>query len=233
LSPGAQAPPTARAGVALTFDDGPHPVFTPAVLAALAAHGARATFFLVGRRAERFPEVARAVRDAGHEIGNHTYGHRHAWTLGPAATRREVAQGAEALRRVLGQRPAWFRPPWGRRNPWTDAAVRAAGERLALWTLDGGDWLPGMTADRLVRRVGGRVAPGDVVDLHDDRAVAAAALPRILAEMDRRGLRCVRLGDLAGRAGPAAGAAGATERGAAPPGPPPRGGAASRGGASR
>ena len=182
--------------VALTFDDGPHPVHTPRVLAALAAHNARATFFLVGRRAERFPDVARAVRDAGHEVGNHSYSHRHAWLLGAAATRAEVAAGSAALERVLGYRPTLYRPPWGARNPWMNAALRETGLRLVLWTRDGRDWLPWATVEGLVRRVGEGAAPHSIIDLHDDREVLASALPRILELLARRGLRCVPLSQL-------------------------------------
>ncbi len=113
----------ARAMVALTFDDGPDPVHTPRILDALAASGVRAAFFMVGRQVEAVPAVARAVASAGHDLGNHTYSHRHLWLLSPAASVAEVDRGAWAVAEATGLAPRYFRPPWGAFN-WA-AYVRA------------------------------------------------------------------------------------------------------------
>lgn len=105
-----------RPMVALTFDDGPDPEYTPRILDALASSDALATFFMVGRQIEAAPAVARAIAAAGHDLGNHTYGHRHLWSLTPAASVVEVDRGAAAVADATGVTPRYFRPPWGTFN---------------------------------------------------------------------------------------------------------------------
>src|SRR5260370_165151 len=106
----------ARPMVALTFDDGPDPEHTPRILEALAAAGAQATFFMIGRQVEAAPQVARDAAAAGHDLGNHTYRHRHLWTLPPRATVAEVDRGAAAIADATGIAPRDFPPPC-RRGP--------------------------------------------------------------------------------------------------------------------
>src|SRR5690606_32968578 len=98
----------------LTFDDGPDPDFTPQVLLLLQVFDMRATFFMVGQQAQRFPALAREVAAGGHVIGNHTFSHRHPWSMLPARARREVSAGAETLRDILGSDVQFYRPPHGR-----------------------------------------------------------------------------------------------------------------------
>ena len=113
--------PANQDGVALTFDDGPDPIFTPRILDILAQFDARATFFVIGKRAEQHPEIIRAIAAAGHEIGNHTYTHRPLWLLPPRQTRQEIDRCTHVLTTILGEPPRYFRPPWGQSNL---AAVR-------------------------------------------------------------------------------------------------------------
>ncbi|MDA8145686.1 MAG: polysaccharide deacetylase family protein [Thermaerobacter sp.] len=192
-------------GVALTFDDGPHPEFTPRVIELLGELKVRATFFLVGARVAAAPELVRRLSAAGHELANHGFGHRHAWTMGPWATRADIARGRAAILDATGREPAFYRPPWGFCNLTTRFA--AGGQRLALWSVAPGDWLARRPAAELTRRTLDGCTPGAVVLLHDApwgtrRADALLeALPFIVAGLRERGLEPVPLGELAPEVG--------------------------------
>lgn len=186
--------------VALTFDDGPNAVATPAILDALRAAAAPATFFLVGQAVERFPALARRIADEGHQLGNHGFGHRKLHRHTPAYVRAEIARGAAAITRACGRPPRFFRAPHGFRNPWVTPVARALGERTVGWTH--GAWdasRPG--ADVIAARVLRRVRPGSIVLLHDgdgydldgDRRQTVAALPVILRQLRARGYEIVPL----------------------------------------
>jgi len=205
--------PAGQGLVALTFDDGPHPVLTPRVLDALAAAGARATFFMVGRSVRSHPELVRRVLAEGHAVGVHTDTHRHAYTLGPAALRAEIERATAAITVAGGRAPLWFRPPFGAFNLVTVRAVARLGLRTALWSCDAGDWLPGANARAIEARVDRGLTDGAIVDLHDGGQTPAGcaamveALPAILARARAAGLQPVHLGALFGL--PAMGAEGA------------------------
>jgi peptidoglycan/xylan/chitin deacetylase (PgdA/CDA1 family) len=195
--------PAGCGAVALTFDDGPHPELTPRVLDALRAAGARATFFLVGENALLYPGLVRRIVAEGHTLGVHTLTHRHAWLCSPARLEREMAAGLRAVQVASGgHRPEWFRPPWGSFHARTLATARRLGLRIALWSCDAGDWLPGATPEAIAARVRRGLTEGAVIDLHDGgrtpqgcRAMVQA-LPAILEEVRGRGLRAVGLAEL-------------------------------------
>jgi len=189
----------ARPMVALTFDDGPDPEYTPRILDALAAAGANATFFMVGRQVEAAPAVARAIVAAGHDVGNHTYAHRHLWTLSPSASVAEVDRGAAAVAHATGVAPRYFRPPWGAFN-WP-AYVRAGqiGETRVLWSVRPEGLFVSAPAPRMAALVVERAHPGAIVNLHDRGGHAAtpretcAALPEMIAGLHSRGFQTVGL----------------------------------------
>lgn len=184
--------------VHLTFDDGPDRQWTPRVLDALAAAQASATFFVIGRQAQRAPELLRRMLAEGHEVGNHTFSHRHPWTLSRAAARAEVLDGAAVLADLLGQAPRFFRPPHGRTRPCMTAAARAAGQRLVLWHRSAIDWGPFGSAARILARLRA-TRRGEIVLMHDGRnrhnrpAELLRVLPDFLRELHRRGLRAAPL----------------------------------------
>ena len=179
---------TAEAAIALTFDDGPDPASTPAVLEALARHGMKATFFMVGARAARHPELVARVADAGHEIGNHSWDHPSLPTLGVRAVARQLGR----TRAVLAPRGGTLmRPPYGHQSLGSHLVARGLGYRVVIWNVVATDWLADDAAT-LAGRVLERAAPGAIVLLHDtlytfeqerfrDRAPTIGALA-ILAE---------------------------------------------------
>jgi peptidoglycan/xylan/chitin deacetylase (PgdA/CDA1 family) len=171
--------------VALTFDDGPCPETTPALLAAL--DGATATFFLWGERAAAHPSLVREIAAAGHRIGNHTWTHPRLPPLAAAARDEEIRRTQDLLADLTGDRPSLFRPPYGD----TDAAVAEtiAGHGLTevLWTVDTRDWA-GAPAGEIVAAAE-RVEPGGIVLMHEGRPATVAAVPRVLAALAARGLR--------------------------------------------
>jgi len=187
--------------VALTFDDGPDPETTPRVLDLLDAAGARATFFVVGRRAEEHPELAREVVERGHRLGNHTHRHPGAFAfLPPDPLRNEIRRAQTTLTELGGAPPRWFRAPAGIRSPWLEPVLASLGLRLVSWTRRGFDTVIG-DPDRVAGRLLDGLAAGDVLLLHDGGGartpdggpVVLPALERVLAELDRRGLRSVAL----------------------------------------
>lgn len=192
---------SARPELGLTFDDGPDPETTPRVLDALAAAGVRATFFVLGERAEAHPELIARLQDTGHEVALHGWRHRHGWLRTPGEAYADAVRGVRALERLTGQRPRFFRPPHG---AWTwaqMAAVRRLGLVPVHWTVEAHDWHPGHGPGEVVGRVARSAHPGDVVVLHDagpGGATAVAALPELLAELKARGFDPKPMGELRG-----------------------------------
>lgn len=152
--------------IALTFDDGPDEVATPEILAVLAKHDVRATFFMLGERVQQFPELARRIRDSGHEIAAHGNIHRSHTSLWPTRIMRDMRECIDAIERVTGVRPRLFRPPYGRATLATYIAARRLGVRLVLWSRDGQEWADDASAGSVAERLATAVA-GDIVLLHD------------------------------------------------------------------
>lgn len=182
--------------VALTFDDGPHPEATPAVLELLAGAGATATFFLVGEQVERRPELARAIHVAGHEIAVHGYRHQLLLCRTSRAVAADLARAAAVTADATGCEPALYRPPYGVFSAGGLDVVRGLGWRPVLWSAWGRDWERRATGASVARRVTHRLGPGDVVLLHDSDAYGApgswratvAALPSVLAAIAALGV---------------------------------------------
>jgi peptidoglycan/xylan/chitin deacetylase (PgdA/CDA1 family) len=176
------------AQVALTFDDGPHPDSTPALLDALLEAGQRATFFVCGNQVDAHPGLLRAVQAAGMWIGNHSFTHAHLTGLTTGGIAEEITRTQEAVASVTGVLPVLFRPPYGE----TDARVRAAAAAVGLteefWTVDTRDWA-GVDADGIVAAAG-TVEPGGTVLMHDGGyRTTVDAVPRILRALACRGLQ--------------------------------------------
>ena len=188
--------PAAPLPVALTFDDGPWPHTTEQILAILAQRRAPATFFVVGRQVQRYPQLLRRELAAGMVVGTHSYRHPQRFDrLSARRVREEIISGRRTLD-GLGVRPVGFRPPGGAASATVVAAAGQVRLRTVLWSVDPADWRPGVTADQLVRRVLAAARPGAIVLLHDgggDRSATVAALPAIIDGLRQLGLTLTTL----------------------------------------
>ncbi len=162
--------PASKRVLALTFDDGPSES-TERILALLDRFGARATFFQCGANAERMPSAARAVSQAGHEIGNHTYSHSPLWLRSPAFIEAEIARAQQTLAELHGAPPRLFRAPFGVRWPGLGEAQRRHNLLGVMWTVLGRDWIA--AGHEVAKRLERGAKPGAILCLHDGRGLAA------------------------------------------------------------
>jgi peptidoglycan/xylan/chitin deacetylase (PgdA/CDA1 family) len=187
-------------GVALTFDDGPHPQGTPAVLDVLRERNATATFFLAGEQVVQRPALVAEIVAAGHRVELHCYRHRNLLRLSPRAFLEDAERARAAIEDAGGQAVADYRPPYG---IFSAATLHAARRRWrpVLWSRWGRDWDRGATAESIARRSSTGIVAGDVVLLHDADYYSArgswvrtaAALPLILDEIEACGLKATSL----------------------------------------
>ena len=194
--------PVGARGIALTFDDGPHPRWTPQVLECLARRGVKATFFVIGRKAEQHPDVVRAIVDAGHGIGLHAHDHDRLFSLrGERRVRDDLERGMAAIEKVTGQRPLLFRPPIGHTNPVIARVAEDLGLTVVGWTVAGRDGVARARFEDVVARVRRDLRDRVIVVLHDapergDREPAAVrALPAILDAIAAERLDVVPVAD--------------------------------------
>jgi peptidoglycan/xylan/chitin deacetylase (PgdA/CDA1 family) len=192
---------SALKGVAITIDDGPEPGVTAQVLAQLDHYRARATFFCVGERVLRYPDLAQEIVRRGHAVENHSQRHRHNFSLlGPSGMRAEISRAQESIHRVTASLPRFFRAPAGLRNPFLDPILARLKLRLASWTRRGFDTV-NPDADAVFRRLGNKLEEGDILLLHDGHAartrsgtpVILGVLPRLLEALNAKGLSPVTL----------------------------------------
>ena len=199
-----QGPPQPR--VALTFDDGPHPEDTPAILGVLAAAGARATFFFVGKKAREHPELVREVARSGHEVEAHSDTHPWWFSLaGKGRLRREVRRSVATLTQLSGRRPRFFRPPMGHKGLSLEETLREEGLEMVTWSARPFDTVS-RSPQAIQTRLLDRARPGGILLLHEGirrqnghPSRAVQALPGLLRGLRERGLEPVSLGDLLGR----------------------------------
>lgn len=188
-------------GVALTFDDGPHPQGTPAALEALRERAAVATFFLAGEQVERRPALAAEIVAAGHRVELHCHRHRNQLRLTPGELIDDAERARAAIEAAAGQAIHDYRPPYGIFSAAGLRAVCRQGWRPVLWSQWGRDWTRRATPESIVHRSTAAIAAGDVVLLHDadyysapgSWSRTASALPMILDEIEARGLKPVPL----------------------------------------
>jgi peptidoglycan/xylan/chitin deacetylase (PgdA/CDA1 family) len=188
-------------GVSITFDDGPHPLGTPAVLEILREAGAPATFFLAGEQVLRRPALVAEIVAAGHRVELHCHRHRNQLRLTPRMLLEDADRAKAAIEDAGGQEVADYRPPYGIFSAAGLWAVRGRGWRPVLWSRWGRDWTRRATPESIARRCTADARAGDILLLHDADYYSApgswsrtvAALPRILEELEARGLRSMLL----------------------------------------
>jgi peptidoglycan/xylan/chitin deacetylase (PgdA/CDA1 family) len=196
--------PSSEREVAITFDDGPSPVYTPQILALLKKYNAKATFFVLGRKVEKYPQVIKDMMRDGHEVGNHTFDHPRLTEV----TKRQCQQELERTRLDLdllgcGSRPQLVRPPYSAYDKQVSTYLAHTKRALVLWSLDSGDW-EGLAAETIVHNVLDRVKNGSIIIFHDsgekdgaDRRPTVEALKVILPALKAKGYRLVTISDLA------------------------------------
>ena len=190
-----------RKVIALTFDDGPHPTWTPKILAVLAHFKAKATFFEIGEQVTRDPDVARDVVRAGMEIGNHTQSHEDLAKLTSSRAAWQIDTDQSTIQRVTGFRPTWLRPPDGAMSRGVYVQANAAHVRIMLWDVDTEDWKRPAVATIVARALAG-ARPGAVILMHDgggDRSNTLAALPTIITKLRAQGYSFDTLDEMFGR----------------------------------
>ncbi|MFP3868227.1 MAG: polysaccharide deacetylase family protein [Desulfobacteraceae bacterium] len=191
-----------RPVVALTFDDGPSARFTPQILALLAQHRVRATFFLLGRHAQRYPQLVQALAAAGHEIGNHTYSHPHLDQINQDTLAQELEKTAAVLARLGVSLNGLFRPPYSKLPQNLAVYLGQINHKVILWSIDSGDW-QGYPTSKIVDRVLNNLRNGAIVVFHDNneydggnRQPTVEALRILLPRFQSRNLRCVTVSEL-------------------------------------
>jgi peptidoglycan/xylan/chitin deacetylase (PgdA/CDA1 family) len=192
--------PSGRARVALTFDDGPHPVTTRHVLDALAPTRHRATFFVLGEKARRHPDVVREIHAGGHTLAIHGDRHDRFHSFRSSGSVHDgICRASAAVEAATGKRPRFFRPPLGHTSVTTVRGARRAGVTLVGWSARGYDGMRRRNPDAVVARVGRTLCDGTIVLLHDAaehddfEPASVPALPRLLALLDERRLTSVGL----------------------------------------
>ncbi|OPX42569.1 peptidoglycan-N-acetylmuramic acid deacetylase PdaC [Ruminiclostridium hungatei] len=181
-----------RPMVALTFDDGPHPKYTLEILDALKSNNARATFFVLGSRAERYKEVIGRIGENGNEIGNHTYDHRELTKLSGGGITGELSRTTGILEHITGVKPVLTRPTYGSVN---EKVRKYAGSPLVLWSIDTLDWKTRDT-EKIVHEAMSNVKDGDIILMHDIYKTTAEAAGKIIEKLKARGFDIVTVSDL-------------------------------------
>lgn len=190
--------------IALTFDDGPYPIFTPLLLLQLKRLHIHATFFLIGRDAEQWPDLARRIESGGNEIADHTYTHPNLDEETPDQVRTEILEGRDILYGLVHDPSVnvYFRPPHGRYTVQTVRVAQELGYQTILWTDDAGDWRK-TTPEKLLAHVEDFATAPDVVLLHSGKLATIQMLPEMVARFEAAGYRFVTVGQMLAKVTPA------------------------------
>lgn len=178
--------------IALTFDDGPHPVYTPKLLDGLKKRGVKATFFVVGKNAEENPEIIKRMSKEGHLIGNHTYDHVQISALSEKAASEQIVKTDDAIFRLTGRHTEFVRPPFGL---WKDGLECGIQMFPVMWTIDPLDWTTGNT-DSVVQKVVSKAKDDDIILLHDYYDSSVKAALRIVDILKTEGYEFVTVDEL-------------------------------------
>ncbi|MDN3018974.1 polysaccharide deacetylase family protein [Paenibacillus sp. BSR1-1] len=190
--------------IAFTFDDGPNPIYTPQLLDLLKINKIKATFFVVGSKAEKYPELLARMHAEGHLIGMHNYVHKSNWILAPWTLRRHLRKTASIIERITGERPIYYRPPWGLLTLFDFLLMKQY--KIIHWSVMAEDWRSKGGSEKVKKRLLGNIKNGDIILLHDCGETPGAdeeapmntinALKDVFKELSSRGMSCVRMDEL-------------------------------------
>ena len=191
--------PYNKAEVALTFDDGPDPIFTPLILDKLKKYGVKATFFLLGSNVEKFPEMVKRISAEGHIIGNHTYSHPNLTQVSDEEYHDQIQKSDALIQKLIGYKPRFFRPPYGAIN---ENQIRWATEQRMMvvqWGIDTLDW-QGLSAEKITETVEINILPGSIILQHNAPDVplqgSVDALDLIIPQFQGQGAKFVTLSEM-------------------------------------
>lgn len=176
----------------LTFDDGPDPAYTPKLLQILKNQNVSATFFLIGSRVERHPELVRRMVSDGHLVGNHSYSHLRMVFRPKCFLESEITKTNRAIKKAAGQNPCLFRPPYGRFGIGVLALCKKQCLRLALWNLMSYDYKQSVSAESILQRIDRRITNGRIILLHDSEKTVTI-LPELIRRLKNRGFHFMTL----------------------------------------
>lgn len=184
---------------ALTFDDGPEENWTPKILDILKQKNVKATFFVIGKQAQKYPEMLRRINDEGHIIADHTYNHTDLKKLDEQQVNQEIEKCASTIREIIGKTPRFVRPPFGFHNETADNAIYSKGRIIVLWSIDTKDWT-GLDAETIKSRVLPKMQNGFIILQHDGDnpklGGSVTALPDIIDELQAQGYTFVTISEL-------------------------------------
>ncbi len=188
--------------IAITFDDGPHPQLTPKLLDLLKERGIKATFYVIGKNVEAYPDITKRIIAEGHEIGNHTWNHPALTKIGAAKVKSEMDRTTEIIVKTTGVKPATMRPPYGATNASLNKKLdEEYGMKVILWSVDPQDWKY-RNADRVASQLIENAKSGGILLAHDIHASTVAAMPRTLDALTAKGFNFVTVTELLGKDGP-------------------------------
>ncbi|WP_026575661.1 polysaccharide deacetylase family protein [Bacillus sp. UNC438CL73TsuS30] len=190
--------------IAFTFDDGPNPVYTPQLLDLLKINNIKATFFVVGSKSEKYPEVIARIHSEGHLIGMHNYVHKSNWVMAPWTLRRHLRMTASIIEKITGDRPFYYRPPWGLVTLFDFLLMKQY--KIIHWSVMAEDWRIQGGSEKVKSRLLQKIKKGDVILLHDSGETMGAdedaplntihALKEVFKELSRQGMTYARIDEL-------------------------------------
>ncbi|QQE76489.1 polysaccharide deacetylase family protein [Brevibacillus composti] len=190
--------------VALTFDDGPDPTYTPMILEVLHRNRVPATFFVLGSQADKYPKIMAWIHKAGHEIGNHGYHHNDLNKLTEQEIYEEIKLGEKSILKSTGVLAEYYRPPGGVMTHDVMSAVQSSGYDIIHWSIDPRDWSLARTASHIAKSVKTSISPGDIILFHDgglNQRQTVAALQELITDLRSQGYRFVTISQLLDESG--------------------------------
>lgn len=179
--------------VAITFDDGPNPNFTPEILKLLQTYNAKATFFYIGKQVEKHPELIKSIIEQGHTIGNHSYTHSKFFDFyGKQRVIEEVQKTDAVVLAITGKKTTLFRPPYGVTNPAIAKAIKQTNHKVIGWNIRSLDTLK-TNEDAILKRITKNIKPGSVILLHDTQAITVSVLEQLLLFLQINGYQSITI----------------------------------------